>query len=115
MKRATSTRTSTSRWAGTVAATTLLAVACTAVPAGAATTDDPPGVGWRLAPGQKTLADDPRAVAEKPTTDALMTLYGLYDQAEEPGLTQTQLDTIVRKITTALRRRRSTRGTNPAA
>lgn len=82
-----------------VAATTLLAVAWTSVPAGAATTDDAPGVGWRLAPGQKTLGDDPRAVAEKPTTDALVRLYGLYDQIEKPGLSDAQVDTIAARIT----------------
>jgi hypothetical protein len=39
-----------------VATTALLAIVCAAAPAGAAT-DDEPGVGWKLGPGQQTLAD----------------------------------------------------------
>ncbi|MBD8607535.1 C39 family peptidase [Aeromicrobium sp. CFBP 8757] len=82
----------------TVATTALLAIVCTAVPAGAAT-DDEPGVGWKLGPGQKTLADDPRAIAEKPLTDALVDLYKAYDEVEKPGLSSAQLSAAARRAT----------------
>lgn len=86
------------RFVCTIAATAALAIACTSGPAGAAA-DDEPGVGWKLGPGQKTLADDPRAIAEKPTIDALVRLYGLYDEIEKPGLSDAQFDAVAAKIT----------------
>lgn len=85
-----------------VAVTALLAVIGATGPAVAATGDEPieePGVGWKLGPGQKTLADDPRAIAEQPANDVLVRLYKLYDAIEEPGLDDSQFDSIAGKIT----------------
>ena len=85
-----------------VAVTTLLAVIGTTGPAGAATGDEPieePGVGWKLGPGQTSLADDPRAIAEQPANDVLVRLYKLYDAIEKPGLSDSQFDSIAGKIT----------------
>ncbi len=85
-----------------VAVATLLAVLGTTGPAVAATGDEPieePGVGWKLGPGQKSLADDPRAIAEQPAIDVLVRLYKLYDAIEKPSLSDSQFDSIAGKIT----------------
>lgn len=81
------------------AASVLLAMTWASVPATATATDDAPGVGWKLGPGQKTLADDPRAIAEKSATDTLLRLYSLYEAIEEPGLSDSQVDSTAGKIT----------------
>lgn len=86
-----------------VAVTALFAVIGTTGPAVAASGDEPieePGVGWKLGPGQTSLADDPRAIAEQPANDVLVRLYKLYDAIEEPGLSDSQFDSIADKITT---------------
>jgi hypothetical protein len=85
----------------TVAASVLLAVVGTSGPAQAASADDPddqPLVGWTLSPGQKSLADDPQAIKEKPAMDTLTRLHGLYDDIEEPGLSESQFANLAGKI-----------------